>query len=110
VRARLVAALLFSLLAAGCGGSESAQSGPDASARVACEHFRNVAGDVAAGILTDEELRAKVKEVYSAASVTKEPGMADAARQLLSAATEGDPDRLLLNFQLFDAECDEAGL
>jgi hypothetical protein len=36
--------------------------------------------------------------------------MPEAAQHLLAAATEGDTDRLLVNFKLFDTECDEAGL
>jgi hypothetical protein len=109
VKKTIVIAGLAAALTAACGG-EPAQEHPDVGARAACEHFRNVAGDMGAGILTPDEMRAKVKEVYESASVSKEPGMAEAGQHLLSAATEGDPDRLLVNFKLFDAKCDEAGL
>lgn len=106
----LTAAALVALLA-GCGDSTgSAAKGPDASARAACEHFRNVADDVADGILTPSELREKVKDIYDAAQVTKEPGMAPAGRRLLAAATSGGTDELLSGFRRFDMECDEAGL
>jgi hypothetical protein len=89
---------------------EPTQHEPDASARAACEHFRNVMGDVAAGILTDAELRGKFREVHRSASVSDEPGLAQAGTKLLAAMTTGTTEDLLEAAGRFDRECDQAGL
>lgn len=47
----------------GCNSSSTGGSEGDASADLACTHFRNVAVDASAGILTDAELRGKLQEV-----------------------------------------------
>lgn len=77
------------LVLAACGGTDS---GPDAGAQLACTHFSNVAQDAADGVLTNEELRSKIKEVEDDASVSDEPGVADAARRMLAAVTAVDPE------------------
>jgi hypothetical protein len=53
---------------------------------VACTHFRNVLGD--ADVLSDAELREKLKEVEGNASIAS-PAVQAAARQLLAAVTSG---------------------
>lgn len=62
----------------------------DTLSRAACEHWRNVLGDIQDGVLTDEEIRAKVQEVNADAQYSDAPGIADASRDLLAAATS-DP-------------------
>lgn len=83
---------------------------PDASAKAACEHFRNIMSDVAAGILTDAELREKFREVHRSASVSDEPGLAQAGTKLLASMTTGTTEDLLKAAGQFDRECDQAGL
>jgi hypothetical protein len=82
----------------------------DASARAACQHFRNIMQDVADGTLTDTELRDKFREVRRLASVSEEPGLAEAGTKLLASMTAGTTEELLLAAGDFDQECDEAGL
>lgn len=67
----------------------------DAAARNACTHWWNVRADMFAGILTDDEIRTKVREVYDSASLSDERAVRDNARTLLAAATSRD----LVTFQ-----------
>jgi hypothetical protein len=83
---------------------------PDAGAQAACRHFRNVMRDVAAGILTDAELREKFREVQRSASVSEEPGLAAAGTRLLASITTGTTEELLTAAGEFDKQCDQAGL
>ena len=82
-------------------------AGPDASAQVACEHFRNVVGDVASGLLTPEETREKIREVYDSARVSSEPGMAESAEVMMASVTQ----RFGMDeaFEDFTRECIESG-
>lgn len=88
-----IAAAVLALALASCGGG-SADAGSDADdgthddSGLACRHFRNIAGDAAEGILTDAELREKLKEVDDNASIAT-PEVAAAARDMLAAATSG---------------------
>lgn len=61
--------------------------GADASAKVACGHFRNVANDAAKGILGTDQLLPKMREVYDSASVSDNIRVRTAAQQLLAAVT-----------------------
>lgn len=69
------------LLLGACSGSESP------SAETACVHFHNVAGDVE--ILSDEELRLKLKEVHDTASNGDDSQVEAAAREMLATFTSG---------------------
>lgn len=73
-----------------------------------CEHFRNVAGDVNAGILTDVELREKLKEVRERA-VLGTPEVQEAATALLAAATSGVVADVRAGFARMDAACAATG-
>jgi hypothetical protein len=64
--------------------------GADASARVACRHWRNVAGDASRGLLSDLELREKLQEVHGSARVSEEADVRLHAEGLLAAATARD--------------------
>lgn len=55
---------------------------------LACNHFRNIAGDVTKGVLTPTELRSKLKEVESNASIGT-PEVQHAATRMLSSSTAG---------------------
>jgi hypothetical protein len=89
---------------------EPADNEPDASAQAACAHFRNIMSDVAAGVLTDAELREKFREVHRSASVSEEPGLAETGTKLLASMTTGTTEDLLEAAGRFDRECDQAGL
>jgi hypothetical protein len=80
----------------------------DASAQLACRHFRNVMGDLE--ILSGAELREKVQEVHDTARVSEEPGVAPAAREMLAAATADDGDRFLTAVGDMHEACLGAGL
>lgn len=98
--------VILAVIAAGCsssgGGSNRPASSPvtasssssdgDASSRLACSHFFNVAGDASAGLLTETELREKLKEVNDNAKVSDVAGVRNAARAMLAAATSGNAD------------------
>lgn len=105
-RAVAVVVLVLSACASGGGGSR----GPDAGAELACTHFRNVADDAAAGILTTSELRGKLQEVYEDASVSEETGIAAQAQRMLAAITEGDMDRFDSAVTAFSNACERLGL
>lgn len=81
----------------------------DGSAILACTHFRNVINDAIKGVLTDEELRAKIKQVYDTASVSENAGIPDGAQALLAAATSGNPDAFNAAASTFDSACNAVG-
>lgn len=80
----------------GSSGTAAPATAPksDASAELACTHYRNVMADVDAGILTDVELRSKLKEVHDDAKWSEADGVADSATALLRAFTQMDTDAL----------------
>jgi hypothetical protein len=90
--------------------AEPAQDKGDASAQLACTHFHNIRGDVQAGILTDAELRKKLKEVYNDAWVSETPGVAPAATAMLRAITQGDETEFPSAVANFIAACDPVKL
>lgn len=81
---------------------------PDASAQLACQHFRNVAADADAGVLSDDELREKVLEVHETGQVSNEPGISDGTESLLRAVTQ-DLDVTVPVTNLANA-CEDLGL
>jgi hypothetical protein len=109
MRSGWVIGVLILAFSGACGGDESAEGEGDASAELACSHFRNVSGDAADGLLTDAELRDKLKEVHEDAQVSEEPGVADSARRMLAAATSGDTAELELAITAMDQACSDAG-
>ena len=90
--------------------SNDDEGDPDASAELACGHFRNVAGDIAAGVLTDAEVREKLQEVDRSASVSEEAGIASGARAMLAAVTRGDLAALTEAVGDFGDACRDLGL
>lgn len=72
-------------------GAFAACSGSSAGERssLACDHFRNVSRDAGAGILSQPELRDKLKEVNSSASGAP-ADVRSAAQRLLAAITRDD--------------------
>jgi hypothetical protein len=81
----------------------------DASTRVSCEHFRNIMSDVAQGILSDAELRDKIKEVNESASVSERADIRAGGVAMLRAMTTGTTEDLLTAAGEFDTACDRAG-
>ena len=81
----------------------------DAGAQLSCDHFRNVASDISKGLLTDAEMRTKIKEVYNDAWISTSPNIASSATAMLSADTAGDATALKTAFSDFGAACAAIG-
>lgn len=77
----------------------------DPASQVACTHFYNVIGDVEDEILTDREIRTKLREVYATAKLSEERGIASGAQAMLAGATANDADRLREGAGEFRAGC-----
>lgn len=114
---RCAAVAVVMTFAAGCAGSSgpSGSSGDDtpegdASAQLACTHFRNIVDDASAGILTDAEIRDKLKEVYDKAYVSSTRGIADGARELLAGITTGTTSDFETALDSFSSACTRVGL
>ena len=88
------------LTLSGCGSSAPADPTPTAQATaqatvdpriaqsdLACVHFRNIMDDADKGLLTDNEFRSKLKEVYGDADIAT-PDVLSAATGLLGTVTD----------------------
>lgn len=84
---------------------DSTEESTDSS--LACNHFRNVAGDY--DVLTPAELREKLKEVYDN-SIIASPEVRSAARSMLAAATAGDDSALGKAVREMGAACEDQGV
>lgn len=80
----------------------------DAESGLACTHFHNVMSDVLKGILTDSELRGKIKEIYDESGIATAP-IQDAATDLLAAATSSNSDAFLSAVGKMDGACSATG-
>lgn len=101
---------LLMAVVAGCGdGGEGQGSGAgsslDASARLACRHFFDIADDVQKGVLSDEEIVDKLQEVYDTGHVSRTPSVARAVTLMLSGAKQEDQNRLARGIRLMGASC-----
>lgn len=85
--------------------AQSDTVGEDASAELACTHFRNVAADVSDGLLTDQEMRGKLKEVNDTASVSEYLPVRKAARNLLASVTTGTTDEAVRAIEKMGEAC-----
>lgn len=101
-------AIVALLVLAGCSPSSGGSSG-DASANLACTHFRDVASDAANGLLTDTELRGKLQEVYGDAKYSDSPGIASGAQRMLRDVTNGDSADMNQAIPAFGDACTAAG-
>lgn len=72
------------VLIAGCQGKPG-----DASARFACDEFREAATDYTDGILTKDELRAKIASASRDADLSEVRGLSEAGRAMLAELTAG---------------------
>lgn len=107
----LAIVLVFTVCNQMLSGSSSTSSGggADTSSDLACDHFRNIAADMSAGIMTVDEFREKLKEVEGNASIAT-PRIQEAATELLAAVTAGDSgDRFSAAVSEMGAACSEAG-
>ncbi len=101
------AGFLFIVACSG-GAPDAAQKERFAGGLSSCAEFRRTAADAAKGILTDAELREKLKKVQSRGS-TAEPDIRDASTRVLSSVTQGDgPGASQAMADMF-AACDKAG-
>ncbi len=100
--------LLLGLSLGACGELSSTDS-DILDPSLACDHFRNVAYDVGEGLLTYGEMREKLREVYDNSFGTYND-VHSAARQMLSAATRQDEDRLVRAINKMDRACAAHGV
>jgi len=107
MRRVLLAAAALALLAVGCGGTETTDV--DSAVLVSCGDFRSVMADFGSGVLTDAELREKLKEIDRSASVSEHADIRTGARSMLAAVTGGDVDGFFAAASKFDAACDRLG-
>lgn len=78
----------------------------DPAAESACRHFRNILGDVQAGILTDAELREKFTEVHGTAIASDDADLRQAATLVLNELTSGRVPAYLKAVGRLDSICD----
>lgn len=108
--------LVVMLALTGCADIESydgeaedkAASERQDDSSLACDHFRNVASDGAQGLMTDEEMREKLKEVYDN-SIIATADVRDAAREMLASSTSGDMTGLRRAAKDMDRACTASG-
>lgn len=120
-----IAVIVFLLVVmAECGGSSPERDEPapqrtreaspeptvDASTKAACRHFRNVADDAQRGLLTDAELREKLREVLRVARIADGPGVERHAEGLFAAVTQRDEEAMKQHTEGLDKACREAGV
>jgi hypothetical protein len=95
---------------AGCSSGAGGDIGRgDASAELACTHFRNVASDAASGILSYDEMRGKFQEVYNDAKHSQSAGIARDAQAMLADVTQVDTASFGTHLGAFAADCTAAG-
>lgn len=108
---KISAGLVLLLVASACS-TESKPVDPVAEAKeysqLACEHFRNVMRDAADGVLTDAELRVKLKEVDDDTGIAT-PEVQAAGRAMLKAITAGDVPAFTAAIKGMGEACTAAG-
>jgi pyruvate/2-oxoglutarate dehydrogenase complex dihydrolipoamide acyltransferase (E2) component len=80
--------------------------GPDRDSGLACRHFRNIVGD--ADVLSDAEIREKLKEVHDDANIAT-PAVQTAAREALAAVTSGTTEEFGAAIRSLSEACAAAG-
>lgn len=110
MRWTVTVAALTLLAGVACGtdnGSGGSQDRPgDASARAACGHFHNVAVDARDGVLTEDELREKLREVNDTAQASDVTPVRNAAREMFAAITSGTADEFDEAVRRMSSACD----
>lgn len=89
---------------------EPTETGPaqHRESRLACSHFRNVMGDASDGVLTDEELREKLREVDENAAIATAEVQA-AARSMFATVTSGTVEEFTAAVEDMHEACLDAG-
>lgn len=96
--------ILLVLVLVSC--SSTSEPSGSASAGAACEHFHNVASDFSDGIMTQEELREKLREVDSAAAASDDTQVKSAAREMFAAVTSGTEEEFNDAVRSMSSACD----
>lgn len=105
---RLRALVVVALLLGACGDGSTSEP-EDILAESACEKFRIVADDVRAGVLTDSELRERLKDIYDEGRFADNKEIADASERMLAAVTTGTEAEGATAVEDMDAACTAAG-
>lgn len=102
--------VMFFALCGACGVAiaSGGSAGPSDHSGLACDHFRNVSSDAAKGLLTGLELRGKLREVYSNASIAT-PAVQAAAQEMLSLITTANSTGFVRAIGEMDDACRAAG-
>lgn len=90
----------------GDGSEEPSQTEAEEHSDFACDHFRNVAAE--ADLLTNDELRDKLQEVYDNSAIAT-VSVQSAARSMLSSITSGDLESFELAVTAMSGACSDAG-
>jgi hypothetical protein len=115
---RALLLLIAPLLLTACGSGSETTGEPvagkaqatkaDASTTFACRHFRNVIGDL--DVLSDAELREKIKEVETDANVSENANIREHGRAMLAALTANDAGAFMEDAKAFAQVCSELGV
>ncbi len=98
----------FLVVCAACSGGTDDADEPDGGAQLACRAFYDLADDYSDGVVAPSELRDRIKGIEDDASVSEEPGVAQAARAMLVAATSGGEAEISAGVLQMDAACSAA--
>lgn len=103
---RAIWATAIALVFGACGGGDDEGAG----ASLACHDFRSTAQDQTDGLLTGAELRDRLQDINGRASVSEEPAIVNAGRDMLAAITAGDDAELASAVRAMGAACDALGM
>lgn len=78
------------LVLTGCSSGNTGSPKADAGAQVACQNFRSTISDASSGILTPDQERSRLQDVYNYAKASSNDGIASGAQALLAAIATGD--------------------
>lgn len=101
-----IVVIAAALVCAAC--SPSAKELDTSGSREACSHFRNVAADYSAGVLTLGELRDKLIEVRDR-SDSAAANVRNASTVMLAAITSGDVEGLAAAVKQMTVACQATG-
>lgn len=88
--------------------SSDGDEGPDASTRLACSTFYGVVEDIKAGVLTSDELRSRLQEVYDNGRDSTVADVKAGSTEALAAATGGTERDLAEAVTQIDRGCTAA--
>jgi hypothetical protein len=110
---RIVGAFACVLVLGACSSASNADHPHptgDSSAELACGNYRGMVSDAKAGVVNDREIRKELQGVYSDARLSDTPGIAESARQMLAALTNGfDKKAFDLGIRGMNRACSAAG-